>query len=54
MAGSCEHGTEPSCSLKAENFWLPEELLAFQIGLCTMKVAGVKSNVDVVDHSKIY
>jgi hypothetical protein len=39
VAGSCEHGNEPSGSIKCREFldWL-SVLLAFQEGLCSMEL----------------
>jgi hypothetical protein len=38
VAGSCECGNEPACSIKCGEFldWFSEKLLAPQEGLCSM------------------
>jgi hypothetical protein len=42
VAGSCEHGNEPSIPIKCGEFldWL-RVLLASQEGLCSMELVGV-------------
>jgi hypothetical protein len=41
VAGSCEHGNEPSGSIKSGNFLLAERLLSSQEGLCPMKLVAM-------------
>jgi hypothetical protein len=41
MADSCEHGNEPSRFHKRQGiFWLAEQLLLFQQGLCFMNIVS--------------